>query len=172
MKHDLPLSFLLGRSGAGCVKHGRHWRRKERSGDSNAAPAVAGVGAGVEAQVRCTRPEKVMLIALAERLNEKRKLISDALRSCVMLVKPETILKWHRELVRRKWIFKQAQRGGRPRIDIELEALIVRLAKENGRMGYGKIQGELLKLVVSDFRTQALLTENYWILSAFNQHEN
>ena len=100
----------------------------------------------IESQVRCTRPEKVMLVALAERIKGKRSTISDYLRSCLLLVKPETVLKWHRELVRHKWTFRKASCGGRPRIDTELEALIVQLAQENSRMGYGKIQGELLKL--------------------------
>jgi len=100
----------------------------------------------VQAQVRCTRPEKVMLVALVNRVNQKHKAIQDCLRSWLLLIKPETVLKWHRELVRRKWTFQRAASGGRPRIDGELETLIVRLARENTRMGYGKIQGELLKL--------------------------
>ncbi len=57
-------------------------------------------------------------------------------------------MKWHRELVRRKWMQKHKHNGGRPRIDQELEDLIVRLAEENPRWGYGKIEGELIKLGV------------------------
>jgi hypothetical protein len=68
------------------------------------------------------------------------------LEACVVLVKPETVLKWHRELVRRKWTFQRPNVGGRPRLEPDLEALIVRLARENPRMGYDQIQGELLKL--------------------------
>jgi transposase InsO family protein len=56
------------------------------------------------------------------------------------------MLRWHRELVRRKWTFRHQPAVGRPRIAAELEALIVRLAKENPRWGYGKMEGELLKL--------------------------
>lgn len=51
-----------------------------------------------------------------------------------------------RELVRRKWTLRHQPAIGRPRILAELEALIARLAKENPRWGYGKIEGELLKL--------------------------
>src|SRR5258708_4015893 len=58
----------------------------------------------------------------------------------MVLVKPDTLLKWHRDLVHRPNV------GGRPRIEAELEDLIVRLARENPRMGFDKIQGELLKL--------------------------
>ena len=56
------------------------------------------------------------------------------------------MLKWHRELVKRKWTFRQGARLGRPRIDAELEALIVRLAEDNPGLGYEKLQGELSKL--------------------------
>ena len=74
----------------------------------------------LQTQVRCTRPEKVKLAALVDHFNEKRTTISDYLRSCLLLIKPETVLKWHRELVRHKWTFKKKQTGGRPRLDDEL----------------------------------------------------
>ncbi len=59
------------------------------------------------------------------------------------------MIRWHKELVRRKWTFKQTNKGGRPRINKQLEDLIVRLAQENSRWGYGKIAGELIKLGLS-----------------------
>ncbi len=64
----------------------------------------------------------------------------------VLLFKPATLLKWHRELVRRKWTCTQRRSAGRPAITPELEALILRLAKENPTWGYGKLEGELAKL--------------------------
>ena len=48
----------------------------------------------------------------------------------------------------RKWTQEHPNKGGRPRIDQELEALIVCLAEENPRWGYDKIEGELIKLGV------------------------
>jgi len=64
-----------------------------------------------------------------------------------LLVSPETLLRWHRELVRRKWALyarrPPRRRTGRPS---EREELIVRMARENPRWGYRRIQGELLKL--------------------------
>jgi putative transposase len=48
--------------------------------------------------------------------------------------------------VKRKWTQSHRNNGGRPRIDPDLDALIVRLANENNQWGYGKIAGELLKL--------------------------
>jgi hypothetical protein len=57
------------------------------------------------------------------------------------VVRPETLLRWHRELVRRKWTFKRRGRPGRPPIDSEGRALIVRLGRENPRWGYQRIRG-------------------------------
>lgn len=60
---------------------------------------------------------------------------------------PSTLLRWHRELVRRKWTYRR--RGpGRPGLDAETVELITRLARGNPRWGYLRIRGELLKLGV------------------------
>lgn len=62
-------------------------------------------------------------------------------------VRPETLLRWHRALGRRKWSLFSRRRGeGRPPRAAEVQQLIVRLARENSRWGYQRIQGELLKL--------------------------
>src|SRR3954453_4696156 len=60
------------------------------------------------------------------------------------LVTPDTILRWHRRLVRRKWTYPN--QSGRPPLDEMLAALVVRMARENSTWGYKRIQGELLKL--------------------------
>jgi hypothetical protein len=62
-------------------------------------------------------------------------------------VRPETLLGWHRALVRRKWAAFGRRRGpGRPPLPDAVVELVVRLARENPRWGYQRITGELLKL--------------------------
>jgi putative transposase len=62
------------------------------------------------------------------------------------MVSPQTLLRWHRELVRRKWTYRHGRSPGRPPIDAETSGLILRLARENPRWGAVRIQGELRKL--------------------------
>jgi hypothetical protein len=65
----------------------------------------------------------------------------------VLIVRPETVLGWHRALIRRKWAaYARRGRPGRPRLSQECRQLILRLARENPRWGYIRIRGELLKL--------------------------
>ncbi len=60
------------------------------------------------------------------------------------LVTPGTVLRWHRRLVTRHWTY--LHRTGRPPVSAEIAGLIERLATDNNRWGYQRIQGELLKL--------------------------
>jgi putative transposase len=65
----------------------------------------------------------------------------------VFPVRPETLLRWHRELVRRPWAVFGRRRGpGRPPLPAACRDLVLRLATENPRWGYQRIRGELLKL--------------------------
>lgn len=64
------------------------------------------------------------------------------------IVTPDTLLRWHRELVARKWTYLERRRPGRPRTKADTAALIVRMATENPRWGYTRIQGALNNLAI------------------------
>ncbi len=67
-------------------------------------------------------------------------------REALGLVRPTTVVRWHREGFRRHWCRKSRRRPGRPRVDLEIRALIRRMAKANPLWGAPRIHGELLKL--------------------------
>jgi putative transposase len=62
------------------------------------------------------------------------------------VVSPQTLLRWHRELVRRKWTYRRNATGGRPPLAADVRELIVRMGRENPRWGCVRIRGELAKL--------------------------
>src|SRR5215467_8015696 len=64
----------------------------------------------------------------------------------IALVKPETVLRWHRRGFRAYWHWKSRRAGGRPEIDPEIRALIGRMSHENPLWGAPRIHGELLML--------------------------
>ena len=80
-----------------------------------------------------------MLLAAASRAIPRDRWVA-------FLVTPATLLRWHRELVKRKWTYRRTGRLGRPPINAELRALILRMARENPRWGCVRIEGELRKL--------------------------
>ena len=76
-----------------------------------------------------------------------KKLGKQALAEVASIVKPDTILAWHRKLMAQKCDGSpQRKASGRPRIDPEVEALIVRMAQENRSWGYDRIVGALANL--------------------------
>jgi hypothetical protein len=83
--------------------------------------------------------------------------------SC-FLVKPDTLLRWHRRFVAGAWTYRH-RHTGRPRLDEDMQLLIVRLATENPRWGYQRIQGELLHLGIRDL--VAVVREAY--VTAFRE---
>jgi len=96
--------------------------------------------------VRPERVEKLTLAVVAAKLKALTQRPTKQLGAVIRLFQPETVLKWHRELVRRKWHYQRGCSGGRPRTKAEVEALIVRFVRENADWGYGKLEGELRKL--------------------------
>ena len=93
------------------------------------------------------------------KLNSWDRLFWTTLRQCwsrwpdvLLLVKPDTVVGWHRAGFRLYWRWRSRPRGGRPKITEEIRALITRLAQENPDWGAPEIHGELWKLgfVVSE----------------------
>ena len=110
--------------------------------------------------------EKLPLTLLAGKLNQRAADSRARLSHSLLLFSPETVLRWHRDLVRHTWTFPHRLASGRPRIDPELERLIVRLARENPRWGHSKIEGELRKLGYSIGRTTIRAVLKRWHLPA------
>jgi len=103
--------------------------------------------------VRPDRIDKMILGILAARLKLISSQSTTRLRKIIRIFQVETVLRWHRDFVRMKWTYGHKNKGGRSHIDQDLESLILRLAKENSRWGYGKIEGELIKLGFQVSRT-------------------
>src|SRR2546428_103979 len=97
-----------------------------------------------------------------------QKLGKQALAEVAKIVKPDTILAWHRTLVAQKFDGSQQRKApGRPKVDPELEACIVRMAQENHSWGYDRIVGALANLgyTVSD-QTVGNILKRHGILPA------
>ena len=69
-----------------------------------------------------------------------------SLLDAIIIVQPETVIRWHRRGFRAYWRWKSRRVGGRPRIDSEMRALIRRMSRENPLWGAPRIHGELLML--------------------------
>src|SRR5207248_6849854 len=109
----------------------------------------------ITGRVRLTDAERKTLAEIGYKLGKQ------ALTDVATIVKPATILGWHRKLIARKFDgSQQRQSPGRPPIDQELEALIVRIAQENRSWGYDRVVGALanLGLTVSDQTVGNVLT--------------
>ena len=87
---------------------------------------------------RFTRIDRVVLGAAAGFVGN--------LKDCLIIVKPDTVLRWHRSLWRLLWWKRSGRPNGRPPIDADRRALIRKLWRENPLWGENRIAGELLKL--------------------------
>jgi putative transposase len=92
-------------------------------------------------RLRLSDPERETLADIGKRLG--RRALADVAR----VARPDTILRWYRKLIAEKFDgSRHRSYPGRPRISPDVEALIVRLARENGSWGYDRIVGALKSL--------------------------
>ena len=93
----------------------------------------------LRAQLQLTDGDRRTLAEIGKRLGKQ------ALAEVATIVTPDTILAWHRKLIAHKFDGSQQRKAlGRPKIDQELEALVVRMAQENPRWGYDRIAGAFI----------------------------
>jgi hypothetical protein len=83
--------------------------------------------------IRPSRVEKITLAVLITKIMRTSHQSTNQPRDIIRIFQPETVLRWHRELVRWKWSYPNNNKGGRPTISKEIEKLILRLARENPR---------------------------------------
>jgi putative transposase len=91
------------------------------------------------ARPRLEPEDRAILTALARLLGRDRW--------SVLMVQPDTILRWHRRLVANHWTY--SHRPGRPSTTVETRKLVVRLARENPTWGYRRVHGELARLGIT-----------------------
>jgi len=95
----------------------------------------------IKGRIRLSDGERKTLAEIGKQLGKQ------ALEDVASIVKPDTILAWHRRLVAKKFDGSQHRKAlGRPKIDPELEAMVIRMAQENRSWGYDRIAGALKHL--------------------------
>ena len=149
--HPAYSTPVEGRTGGGCKAYGledtaRIYHRDCRSGpaapqrvpgDRESSPAPADPWPCTTERWRAQGP----LAEIGQKLGKK------ALEEVAHIVKPDTILAWHRKCIAQKFDGSQQRKApGRPKIDTDLEALVVRMARENRLWGYDRIAGALANL--------------------------
>ena len=92
-------------------------------------------------QLRCTATDRSLLVLLASRVR--------AWNDALLIVKPDTLLRWHRQGFRLFWRRKSRAQSRAPRIPAATIALIQEMASNNRLWGVKRIQGELLKLDIT-----------------------
>ena len=124
--------------------------------------ALAVLGSPFKSKLRLEAENAVLrhqLIVLKRRLHGRVRLTDQdrwflielyrwfpSILQVLTIVRPETLVRWHRAGFRRYWRWKSRRVGGRPQIEAELRVLIRRMSLENPLWGAPRIHGELLKL--------------------------
>jgi len=93
-----------------------------------------------------TRPRRVRLAKTDRWLWVVLSRIWTGWRTTLVVVKPETVIAWHRQGFRLWWTWKSRRRMGRPTVPADVRTLIRTMSQANPRWGAPRIHGELLKL--------------------------
>src|ERR1700722_6431476 len=114
----------------------------------------ASLGAGIVVlrhQVNIQRrhlPKRLTFSAMDRLIFVGLSRLAPTTLNALMIVKPETVVKWHRAGFRLYWRWKSRARGGRPTVPLEIRKLIREMSIANPLWGSPRINGELLKLGV------------------------
>ena len=103
----------------------------------------------LEAMMKAQGKKRILLTDAQRRLLavKGKSLGRKTLMELTTIVTPDTILRWHRQLVAQKWDYSnQRKSAGRPRVSQEIVELALRFARENVSWGYDRIQGALANL--------------------------
>jgi len=92
------------------------------------------------ARPRFTDTDRTILAVMSRAVDRAR------LTEVFLIVRPATVLGWHRRLLARHWTQPPATRTGRPPVDAQIRQLVIRLAGENPTWGYRRIHGEPARL--------------------------
>jgi transposase InsO family protein len=106
-------------------------------------------------RLQLTDDQRRRLAAKGQRLGRR------VLTRVATIVTPDTILRWHRQLIPGKWTFER-KRPGRPGIMRELSSLMVRMASENPTWGYTRIQGARKNLFLANHRVLLCDRDSKW----------
>jgi len=138
--------------------------------------------------IKPNRAEKLTLAVLAAKLKAVTQRPTSQLKDVIRIFQPETVLRWHRELVRRKWTYARKNKGGRPPTDKKLEDLILRLARENpvpfknlipsisrlkiGWSGPYPVVGRIQPCLTLEHNTDGLVHSQTHLLHLFRSHQH
>ena len=108
--------------------------------------------------LRRTAPKKQSFSAIDRLILVRLYRLRPGVRDALAIVKPETVVKWHRAGFRLYWRWKSKARGGRPTVPLEIRKLIREMSIANPLWGAPRIHGELLKLGAASEGASASVT--------------
>jgi hypothetical protein len=106
----------------------------------------------VSGRIQLTNGDRLFLVMLYQWF--------PSILQAITIIRPETLVRWHRAGFRRYWRWKSRAHGGRPQVGADLRALIQRMSVDNALWGAPRIHGELLKL---DFEVSQSSVAKYMV---------